>query len=75
MHRPLLLPEVANDVEVELGGVRLRDHDWDRTEDECVRSGWVRERIDTRVPEPRGSDLSSQSLFGFGSFSFSPICP
>lgn len=55
--------------------MRLRDHDWDRTEDECVRSGWVRERIDTCVPEPRGSDLSSQSLFGFGSFSFSPIYP
>lgn len=68
------MPEVANDTEVALGGVRLREHDRERT---GVRSGWVREHIDTCVPEPHGSYMSIQSLFGFGSFSLSlsPICP
>lgn len=68
------MPEVANDTEVALGGVRLREHDRERTEDECVRSGWVREHIDTCVPEPHGSSLSIQSLFGFGSLSLSLTC-
>lgn len=46
----LYLPEVANDVEVELKGVSLREHVRERAEDECVRLGWASEPTDVCVP-------------------------
>lgn len=67
----LCVPELAIGIEVEVRGASLREHEWERTEDECVRLRWASEHVDTCAPEPHGSYVSIHSVWRWSLLSLS----